>query len=176
MTMNHFQQNLLIAFALALCALCVYQWHEQTEQRTEVENLARTLYHKAEAIQGYTNSIATMDRQIAQMDARLTALKEDSKSNAVVVARQQRDLNRLEATSAGVTNEIVEYKKAVEALQKKLREAYDGIEKQNAALKELAAQRDEFISKYNTSVKDHNDVVSKYNDLVAQVRKSQSTK
>jgi chromosome segregation ATPase len=174
--MNRFQQNLLIVLALALCGLCVYQWYDQTQQRTEIEGLTRTLYRKAEAIQGYTNSIATMDRQIAQMDARLTALKEETKTNAAVVARQQRDLNHLETTSAGLTNEIVASKKAVETLEKKLKEAYDGIEKQNAALKELAAQRDEFITKYNNSVKDRNDVVSKYNDLVAQVQKAQSTK
>ena len=172
--MNHFQQNLLIGLALALCGLCVYQWHDQTRQRTEIEGLTRTLYHKAEAIQGYTNSIATMDRQIAQMDARITALKEENRSNATVVARQQRDFNRLETTSAGLTNEIAEYKEALETLQKKLKAAYDGIEKQNAALKELAAQRDEFITKYNDSVKDRNAVVSKYNDLVRQVEKNQA--
>ena len=32
-------------------------------------------------------------------------------------------------------------------------------------------QRDEFVKKYNDSVKDRNDVVTKYNDLVKQLQK-----
>jgi len=55
-----------------------------------------------------------------------------------------------------------------------LTEAYDGIKKQNEALKELAAQRDEYVKKFNDSVKDRNDVVAKYNDLVQKVDKQQS--
>ena len=33
-------------------------------------------------------------------------------------------------------------------------EAYDGIKKQNGALKELTAQRDEFVQKFNDSIKE----------------------
>jgi uncharacterized coiled-coil DUF342 family protein len=64
----------------------------------------------------------------------------------------------------------------VESLQGKLKEAYAGIHKQNEAMKELVAQRDEFVKKYNESVQARNDVVAKYNDLVAQVEKLQGAK
>ena len=70
--MKNFQQNLLILVALSLCGLCVYQWYGQTLQRNEIQKLEQMVYEKSAAIQGYTNSIRTMDRQIAQMDARIT--------------------------------------------------------------------------------------------------------
>ena len=57
-----------------------------------------------------------------------------------------------------------------------LKEAYDGIRKQNEAMKELVAQRDEFVKKLNDSVKERNDVVAKYNDLAAQAAKLQGGK
>jgi uncharacterized coiled-coil DUF342 family protein len=41
-------------------------------------------------------------------------------------------------------------------------------------LKELVAQRDEFVTKYNDSVKERNDLVAKYNSLAEQVRKALS--
>jgi len=169
--MKNFQQNLLIIVALGLCGLCVSQWYGQTLQRNEIQALEQTVYGKSAAILGYTNSIRTMDRQIAQMDARITELKAEAKTNAEFVITRKREVNRLQAAAEGLTNEITQYKSAVESLQGKLKEAYDAIKKQNEAMKELAAQRDEFLTKLNDSVKDRNAIVTKYNDLVSQVQK-----
>jgi uncharacterized coiled-coil DUF342 family protein len=174
--MKSCQQNLLIIVALSLCVLCVYQWYGQTLQRNDIQKLEQTVYVKSAAVQASTQSIRTMDRQIAQMDARITELKAAAKTNAEFVITQKREINRWQATTDGLTNEIAEYKLAVESLQTKLKEAYAGIQKQNDAMKELAAQRDEFVKKFNDSVKDRNDIVAKYNDLAAQVAKSQSGK
>lgn len=173
--MKSFQQNLLIVMALGLCGLCVYQWYGQTQQRAAIQALNRAVYERSLAIQGYTNSIQTMDRQIAEMDARLTAFKAESKTNAEIILQQKHELSRLQLTAEGLTNEIAQYKAGVATLQGKLKEAYEGIQKQNEALKTLAGERDEFVKKYNDEVKDRNDVVSKYNDLVHQVEKIQST-
>jgi len=172
--MKNFQQNLLIVVALSLCGLCVYQWYGQTVQRNEIQTLEKMVYEKSAAIQSYTNSISTMDRQIAQMDATITELKAAAKTNADLVLSQRREINRLQIDSENFTNQIKEYKQAVAALEANLKEAYDGIQKQNAALKDLVAQRDEFVKKYNDSVKERNDVVAKYNDLAGQVEKLQA--
>src|SRR5437899_10150585 len=108
--MKTFQQNLLIIVGLSLCGLCVYQWYGQTLQRNEIQKLEQTAYEQSAAIQGYTNSIRTMDRQIAQMDARLTGLKAEAKTNADLIISQKREINRLQITGEGLTNEIGEYK------------------------------------------------------------------
>ena len=173
--MKNFQQNLLILVALGLCGLCVYQWYAQTLQRNEIQKLEQTVYEQSAAIQGYTNSIKTLDGQIAQMDARITQLKAEVKTNAELVITQKREINRLQAASNGLTNQVAEYKLAVEGLQGKLKDAYGGIQKQNEAMKELVAQRDEFVKKLNDSVKERNDIVNKYNDLVSQVEKNQTS-
>ena len=157
--MKNLQQNLFIVVALSLCGLCIYQWYGQTLQRNEIQKLDQMVYEKSAAIQGYTNSIRTMDRQIADMDARITQLKGEVKTNADLVIAQKRDINQLQINSEGLTNEITEYKGAVTNLQTKLKEAYEGIQKQNEAMKELVAQRDEFVKKYNDEVKDRNEVV-----------------
>ncbi len=62
------------------------------------------------------------------------------------------------------TNEIAQYKAGVDALEAKLKEAYAGIDKQNAAISNLVAQRNDLVQKYNDEVKDRNDVVAKYNE------------
>jgi chromosome segregation ATPase len=172
--MKNSQQNLLIIVGLSLCGLCVYQWYGQTLQRNEIQKLEQSVYEKSAAVQGYTNSIRTMDRQIAQMDARLTELRGEAKTNADLIINQRREINLSRITAEGLTNALTEYKAAVTNLQAKLKEAYGGIQKQNDAVRELVAQRDEFVKKFNDEVKDRNDVVNKYNDLVRQVEKNQA--
>jgi chromosome segregation ATPase len=172
--MKNFQENLLIIIALSLCGLCVHQWYGQTLQRNEIQKLEQSVYEKSAAIQGYTNSIRTMDRQVAQMDTRLSEFKAEAKTNADLIVTQRREINRLQITSEGLTNQITEYKGAVSNMQAKLKEAYDGIQKQNEAMKELVTQRDELVKKFNDEIKDRNDVVNKYNDLVRQVERNQA--
>ena len=172
--MKNFQQNLLIILAVALCGLCAYQWYNQTLQRKSVQQLNQIVYDKSVSIRDYTNSIATLNHQVLQLDASVTELRNESRSNADKLMAQERELDRLEITNEVLTNVIGQYKDAVGVLTNRLNEAYAGIEKQNAAIKQLEAQRDEFVQKYNDEVKDRNNVVSNYNALVIEVKKMQS--
>jgi chromosome segregation ATPase len=172
--MKNFQQNLLIGLALALCALCAFQWYEQTLQRNEITTLNGMVYDKNVAFQDATNSIATLNHQVEQMDARLTEIKTIAATNEQLVVRQKVEITRLEFTGANLTNEIAQYKIAVDTLTAKLKEAYAGIEQQNTAITNLVGQRDEFVKKFNDEVKDRNDTVAKYNNLVSQMQKAQA--
>jgi chromosome segregation ATPase len=171
--MKNFQQNLLILLALALCGLCAFQWYEQTVQREEITTLNGMVYEKNVAFQDATNSIATLNHQIMQMDASLTEIKAIAATNEQLVVSQKTEIARLQFAGANLTNEIVQYKAAADTLESKLKDAYAGIEKQNETITNLVGQRDDFVKKYNDSVKDRNDVVTKYNDLVNQMQKQQ---
>jgi chromosome segregation ATPase len=169
--MKNFQQNLLIILALALCGLCVFQWYEQTVQRNAIQKLNQMVYDRNAAIQNYTNSIATLNFQVNQMDARITEIKAQAATNAQLVVLQKAQIVQLQFESENLTNEIAQYKSAVDELTAKLKDAYAGIEKQNAAISNLISQRDDLAKKFNDGVKDRNDVVTKYNDLVKQMEK-----
>src|SRR5262249_7751638 len=97
-------------------------------------------------------------------------------TNSGIILAQKRETHRLQAFSEACTNTIDQYKGALTNLQEKLQNAYDGINKQNEALKELGAQQDEFVKKLNDVVNDRNEVVKKYNELTRQVEKSQQSK
>jgi chromosome segregation ATPase len=172
--MKNFQQNLLIVLALALCGLCAFQWYEQTLQRNEITTMNGILYEKNVAIQDATNSIATLNHQIAQMDARITEIKAAAATNEQLVVSQKVEMVQLQFAGANLTNEVAQYKVAVDTLESKLKEAYTGIEQQNETITNLVAQRDDFVKKFSDEVKDRNEVVAKYNDLVNQVQKQQS--
>ena len=73
-----------------------------------------------------------------------------------------------------MSNIIVLYKDIVDKLDARLKEASEGIEKQNQALKKLVADRDEAIQKYNDSVKARNALAEKYNNLVDRFNKLQA--
>ena len=171
--MKNFQVNLLIVLALGLCGLCVWQWYEQTVQRDEIITMNGMLYEKNAAIQSYTNSIATLNHQVNQMDARLTEIKAVVATNEQLVISQKADIAQLQFANLNLTNEITQYKSAVDTLEAKLKDAYAGIDKQNEAITNLVAQRNDLVQKYNDEVKDRNNVVAKYNELAKQVEKLQ---
>jgi len=168
--MKNFHQTLLVTLAAVLCALCAWQWYEQTLQRNDITGLNKLAYDRAVAIQGYTNSIATMNHQLMLMDAHIGELDSAAKTNQELVLTQKRELSKLELNSEILTNQITQYQLGVDLLQSKLKEAYAGIEKQNEAITNLLTQRDDLVLKLNNEIKDRNDIVNKYNELAKQIQ------
>src|SRR5947207_1993973 len=97
-----------------------------------------------------------MDQQIAALGAQIAELRRSAKTNETLMAEQKSEIANLQTATEGLTNQVAEYKKAVGTFEAKLKEAYDGINKQNDAMHELVAQRDEFVRKFNDSVKERN--------------------
>ena len=173
MNMKNFQQNLLIILALALCGLCAFQWRGQTIQRNEITTLDEMVYEKNITIEDATNSIATLNHQIEQMDARLTEIKATAATNEQLIISQKAEIAQMQFSNERLTNQISQYRQAVDTLETKLKDAYASIEQQNESITNLVSLRDDFVKKFNDEVKDRNDVVGKYNDLVNQVQKQQ---
>jgi chromosome segregation ATPase len=140
------------------------------QQRRHAEDLNQLLTQKSAAIQGYTNSIGTLNQQVAEMDAHITELRNIGKTNEQQVILQKREISQLDFQNQVLTNTVAQYQQAVDTLQAKLKEAFDGIQKQNDAITNLVAQRDDFVQKYNAEVNDRNDVVAKYNALVQKLQ------
>jgi len=172
--MNKLLSNVLIVLALAMCALCAYQWSRETRQREEVARLNRSIFERDVAIQGHTNSLHIQDKKIAQLDARVGELKDTVKTNEATLLQQKREITRLEYAGAALTNQIEEYKTAVETYQARLKEAFDGIAKQNELIKTLGDERNDLVTRLNESMKERNEIVQKYNELVKMVETLQS--
>jgi chromosome segregation ATPase len=172
--MKNLLQNLLVFLALGLCALCAWQWYIQTLLHSQGEALQKTLFKQAAEIQGYTNSIKNMDSEIAGLSTRVNELKQAAMTNEQITLEQKREIVRLNKSSEVLSNEIGQYKVIVDKLEAKLKEASEGIEKQNDAFKKLVAERDEAIQKYNDSIKERNALAEKYNNLVERFNKLQS--
>jgi chromosome segregation ATPase len=167
--MKNFQQNLLIVVALGLCGLCAWQWYAQTVQRDTIQDLNKMVYDRNAAIQDYTNSIATLNAKVSDMDVRMSALKATVATNEQVMASQQGQIVQLQFEHDNDTNEIAQYKSAVDTLDSRLKDAYAGIEKQNETITNLVSERDGLVQKYDSLATNRNDIVLKYNALVKQV-------
>jgi chromosome segregation ATPase len=161
-----------MTLAFALCCLCGWQWHFQTVQRGWLADKNREMNQRDTAIRGYTNSLDMMNQQITRMDQTISGLngdlKQSLKTNGEFIILQKREIARLGASNDTLLSDMAQYTNAVAALQSSLDTAYNGIKKQNAAVEQLAAQRDEFIQKYTNMVNKYNDTVNQYNDLVGK--------
>ena len=146
-------QHLLVVLALGLCGLCAWQWHTQVQQHKTLTNLSQTIADQTAEILRATNSVAILDQQLAQLDARLTELRSVAQSNRTEIATARADNQRL--TDA-------------------LAQANANIRQQNEILKTVGAQRDAFLQRLNEAIQDRNAVVAKYNDLVKQISETRS--
>lgn len=155
--MKYCQQNLLIFLAICLCCLCAYQWYVQSAQRVEMDKLEADVAERNAAIQDFTIKIKTADHQIGQMDGDISGLKATIKTNDQLIAAQAVELYKMQTGS--------------DALESKLKDAYDGIKKQNETIRQLVTQRDDLVLKCNASIKERNDIVAQYNDLVKRLEK-----
>jgi chromosome segregation ATPase len=172
--MKNLLQNLLVFLSFGLCALCAWQWYVQTLLYSQGEAKQKIIFKQATEIQGYTNSLKNMDAEIAGLSTRVNELKQSAMTNEQAAVAQGREIARLHLSSEVLSNEISQYKVIVDQLEARLKEAADGIEKQNAAFKKLVAERDEAIQKYNDSIKDRNALAEKYNALVDRFNKLQA--
>jgi chromosome segregation ATPase len=172
--MKNFLQNLLMILALGLCGLCAWQWYVQTQLHNQGEALQETLSKREAEIQGYTNSMKNMDAEIAGLSARINELKRAAVTNEETASEQKREILRLNKSGEMMSNQIVQYTNIVDQLEAKLKEESEGITKQNDAIKQLAAERDDAIKKYNDSIKERNALAEKYNSLVERFNKLQA--
>lgn len=172
--MKNLQQNLLMLLALGLCALCAWQWYVQTLLHNEGQALQRTILKQATEIQGYTNSIKDMDAEIAGLSTRINELRKSGLTNEQAASEQKREILRLRSAGEVMSNEIVQYKDVADKLEGRLKEAAGGIQKQNEAIQQLVAVRDDAIKKYNDSIKERNALAEKYNNLVERFNKLQA--
>lgn len=170
--MKNFHRNLLVVLALALCGLCVYQWRDQVVQRQAINRLNQWVFERDTALQKSTNSLAILNRQVDELDTELAGYKNTVRSNAVVLAAQQRELQRLGFLQRALTNAVSEYQAALATSSNRLTEAAVSLKKQDEAIHELIRQRDEMVEKFNREVTDRNAVVKQYNDLVNQINQA----
>lgn len=174
--MKNFQQNLLILLALALCGLCAWQWYVQTVQRTTIGDLNQLVFDRNATIQSDTNAIAMLNAKVDDLDTRVTQLKATVATNEQVMVSQKAQIEQLQFEHDNDTNEIAQYKTAVDTLESKLKDAYAGIDQQNLTITNLLSQRDTLAHQYDELASNRNDIVLKYNALVKQVESEQSGK
>ena len=166
--MKNFQQNLVIVLALALCGLCAWQWYAETVQRKTIGELNQMVFDRNASIENYTNSIASLNSHVNEMDGHIAELKVTVATNEQMVISQKAQIDQLHYDNDTFTNEIAQYKTAVNTLESKLKDADAGIDQQNVTISNLLSQRSDLVLRYDELATNRNDIVAKYNELVKQ--------
>lgn len=166
--MKNFQRNLFILLAIALCGTCAYQWYLQAVQLDTLDRRNQAISLQSTTIQNLTNSIKRTDDEISQLHDRIAQLKTAAVSNDQWAISEKREVARLRSDGELMSNQIVEYKDAVNQLETKLKEAFKGEQ-------DLVGQRDDFVKKLNDSIQARNDLTKKFNELVDRFNKLQAS-
>ena len=94
--MNKLLPNLLIFFAIALCALCAVQWVREARLRKKIDGLDQMVYERDQTIQGLQGSLKRAEAEIVRLDTRNNELKATEKTNTLEIAGLKRSLRKAE--------------------------------------------------------------------------------
>ena len=161
--MKNFLQNLLIFFALCLCALIAFQWVRETDLRKRVQALTDTVHDKSEAIQNLQGTVKRDEDEIKRLDGLKNQLTATVKSNQLDIANLTKSLEKSENENQKNLKQIDIYKEALQTANDSIKKQNEDIKKQNDEMKTLADERNEMVRKFNTMATNYNDLATKWN-------------
>ena len=164
--MQKFLSNLLIFFALSLCALSAFQWVRESRLRKEIADLHHTVYQKLDAIQNLESQLKQTKEDVARLEGLRAELSGIIKTNKDEIQSLRKYSEKLENEIDAGKAQITVYKDAVDKANENIKRQNEDIKKQNEEMKQLASDRNATVQKYNK-------VVDQYNDLVKQFEKFQ---
>ena len=170
--MKNFLQNLLIFFALCLCALIAFQWVRETELNKKVQNLTNIVQDKLEAIQGLQSTVKRDEAEIQRLDGLRIELNNTVKTNQMQISSLTKDLEKSTAEVEKDEKQIELYKDAIKKANDNIVRQNDEIKKQNEDMKKLAEERNEMVAKFNKMAADFNDLATKWNKQQDELQKS----
>jgi len=170
--MKNFLQNLLIFFALALCALIAFQWVRETDLRRDVQKLTDTVHDKLEAIQALQSTVRQYETEIKRLDAIKNDLTATVKSNRLEIGNLTKELEKVNAENDRNQKQMEIYKDAFEKEKAVVEKQNEEIRKQNEEFKKLAADRNAAVSNYNQMVTNYNDLAKKWNKMQEDLSKT----
>ena len=164
--MKNFLQNLLIFFALCLCALIAFQWVRETDLRKKVQELTNVVHDKSEAILNLEANVRSQRDEIQRLDSQRKQLSETVKSNDLQIANLSKDLEKATNDLQKTEKQMVVYKDAYQRTSENLTNANLTITEQNERMKKLAQEGNDVVKKFN-------ELNSKYSELVDKWNKQQ---
>jgi chromosome segregation ATPase len=170
--MKAFLQNLLIFFALSLCAMISYQWVRETDLRKQVQVLTDTVHDKLENIQGLQSNVKHDEAEIVRLDGLKTALSQTVKSNDLQISALVRSIEKTTNDVERAEKQMEVYKGALETANENIKKQNDDIKTQNEEMAKLAADRNEVVKKFNKMASDYNDLAAKWNKQQEELAKA----
>src|ERR1044072_6965395 len=125
--MQKFLSNLLIFFALSLCALCAFQWVRESRLRGEIADLHRTVYLKLDTIQNLQAQPKPAETEFARVDALRVELSGIIKTNKEEIKGLTKYSEKLEKDLEAQKAQTARYKEAFEKANEKIKGQNDVI-------------------------------------------------
>jgi len=170
--MKTFLQNLLIFFALSLCALISFQWVRETDLRKSVQSLTDTVHDKMEKIQNLQASVKRDESEIQRLDGIKNQLTQTVKSNDVQISTLVKSLEKAANEIERTQRQVDAYKEALLAANDSIKRQNEEVKKQNEEMAKLAEDRNEIVKKLNKTTADYNDLADKWNKQQEELAKA----
>jgi chromosome segregation ATPase len=170
--MKNFLQNLLIFFALSLCALIAFQWTRETGLVKDLQKQKDITHDLQESIQNLEGAAKRDAAEIQRLDGLKNQLLATVKTNQQDIAKLTKDLDKVTFENERNLKQIDVYKEAIQHANENLTKQNETIRSQNEELKNLAEERNKAVTNANDLVKKFNDLADKWNKMQEDLAKA----
>ena len=174
--MQKFLSNLLIFFALGLCALCAFQWVRESRLREKLAEKQHEVYLKLDAIQNLEAQLKRTEADVTRLDSLRVELSGLIKTNKEEIQALTKHTQNLEKEIEAQKAQTARYKDAFEKANERLKQQNEDITKQNEDMRQLAADRNATAEKYSKLVQQYNDLVKQFEKFQEDVAKGATNK
>ncbi len=187
--MKKWLPNLLLVWAIMLCALIAAQWFREAKLRGELQAQHDAVVKGDEKFKELEGKHKLLESEIKRLDGVKVELTEQLKKDSQEVFTLRRSLAEAEQKGKRAEMQSEVYKKAldlanasIERQNQEMARQNEDVKKQNEAIKQANAaivqqnqaieamgkERNEIVEKYNKLVKEYEDVVKRLEEATAE--------
>ena len=166
--------ELLMALAIALCCLVVWQWIREVDVHEKNSRLVRTIESLGSVTNDYVRTLESMRSECSRVEEIRTALELQIRTNRAEVRRLEKELNTITLVAKRTSRDAQAYKESLDAANQAIHDQNVAVAKQNESLEQLrnmALERNDLAKKYNALHMEYENLMKERNGFVEQLNK-----
>ncbi|MSU35785.1 MAG: hypothetical protein EXS36_11905 [Pedosphaera sp.] len=166
--------ELLIALAIAMCCLVVWQWIREVAVHEKNGSLVRTIEFLGSMTNDYARTLESLRSDSSRVDEIRTGLELQIRTNRAEVRRLEKELNTVTLLANRSSRDAQAYKQSLDTANQAIKEQNAAVAKQNEnleQLKKIASDRNDLGKKYNTLHVEYETLLKERNGFVEQLNK-----
>jgi chromosome segregation ATPase len=162
--LKRFLTNLLIFFALALCALVAVQWGREAHLRQQLQAKSDSLSKGSQQLRDLQEQMKRAEADFQRVEQLRMVLSDRLATNHAELLALKKELDNVRKNADIAERTAKDYKAALQQANANIERQNYAITNQNQQMKSLADEHASLVARYKKLAHDFDDLAQRWND------------